>query len=439
MSFYTDSVDNHAVHTNLENVQDEIAFVAALTGKPTEDTEALARITLVIKNFRSALETCEKNFIVLSWLNEASSALVNIKNALISYKSNREAKHLKSSCFVQLDALLQCTVKLNCVRSKQNLTGFTSAISEYTQVMDIHNAQLQAKVVELGSEIEQLKNQIVDQSKTSVQAVQNFQTALDTEKRRLDGFSTSYQTQMATDQKSFAELIEKLKATFADGQDERKKAFDSEISVIKNQQQKFEKDASTQRAEISQCSDEVIRAFTEKFEEYEQQVNNIVGIINTNMFSHRYKAVADNSHKRAIIWHVLTVILILAVGGFAVYSFILTLNENTNWVRLIAKIFATSTLVTGAAYAARQASKQEKVERYARRIEMELVAIDPFIASLDAERKATIKEDIARRIFGNSDAMEISSKDESFAALDKLNSIEEILQSLSGVISRLAK
>lgn len=439
MSFYTDTIDQHAVHTNLQNALAEIDAVVKMTGKPIADAEASARISQVVKNFSVALETCDKNLIMIGWLNDASSALSNIRSYLANYKSNRDANQLKTNCFGQLDALLQCTVKLNCVRSKQSLTGFTNAVSEYTQVMDTHNEQLQARVKELETEIEALRNQVTDHGKASTQAAQSFQTALDTEKKRLDGFATSYQNQMATDQKSFADFIEKLRATFTDGQDERKKAFDSEITAMKSQQQTIEQEAASQRSDITKNSDEVIQAYTKKFEEYEQQVVNIVGIVNTNMFSHRYKAVADDAHKRARIWHIITVFLILVVGGFAVYSFILTLNESTSWVRLIAKIFATSTLVTGAAYAARQASKQEKVERYARRIEMELVAIDPFIDSMDEERKSAIKEEIARRIFGNSDAMEISSKDESFAALDKLNSIEEILQSLSGVINKIAK
>ena len=106
---------------------------------------------------------------------------------------------------------------------------------------------------------------------------------------------------------------------------------------------------------------------------------------------------------------------------------------------MVAKIFATTTFVTSAAYAARQASKQEKVERYSRKIEMELVAIDPFIDSLDDEKKSLIKEEIARKIFGNADAMEISSKDEAYTAMDKLTSIEEVLNSLVTVIGKLPK
>lgn len=439
MSFYTDSIDQHAVHTNLQNALAEIDAVVKMANKPVVDSEAIARIAFVVKNFETALSSCDKNLIIVAWLNDASTALQNIKSYLTNYKSNKDSNQLKSNSFNQLDTLLQCTVKLNCVRSKQGLTGYTNAVSAYTQAMDAHNEQLQAKVKELEGEIETLRNQVADQEKTATQTVQTFQSALDTEKRRLDGFSTSYQNQMATDQKSFADFVEKLRTLFSEGQDERKKGFDSEISTIKNQQQTIDQEASAQRAEITKRSEELIRTYTDRFTEYQQQVQNIVGIVNTNMFSHRYKAVADDAHKRARIWHIITVILILVVGGFAVYSFILTANESTNWVRLIAKIFATSTLVTGAAYAARQASKQEKVERYTRKIEMELVAIDPFIDSLDEERKAAIKEEIARRIFGNSDGMEINSKDESFAALDKLNSIEEILQSLSVVINKSAK
>ncbi len=59
---------------------------------------------------------------------------------------------------------------------------------------------------------------------------------------------------------------------------------------------------------------------------------------------------------------------------------------------------------------------------------MELVAIDPFISSLDEKKRSLIKEEIAKKFFGNADAMEINSKDEYYPAMDKLTSIEDLLQ-----------
>ena len=44
-------------------------------------------------------------------------------------------------------------------------------------------------------------------------------------------------------------------------------------------------------------------------------------------------------------------------------------------------------------------------------IEMQLVSIDPFIESLDEERRAKIKEELAFKIFGKDDIMELSTKD----------------------------
>ena len=157
------------------------------------------------------------------------------------------------------------------------------------------------------------------------------------------------------------------------------------------------------------------------------------------MFSHKYKEVADDAKNRAKVWHRIAMVLMIAVSAFAIYTFVFTVNMDTGWIKLVAKIFATTTLVTGAAYAARQASKQEKVERYARKIEMELVAIDPFIQSLDKETQSMIKEEIARKIFGNADAMEISSKEEPYRAMDKLTSIEDMLQTVVGVLGKIPK
>ena len=97
-------------------------------------------------------------------------------------------------------------------------------------------------------------------------------------------------------------------------------------------------------------------------------------------------------------------------------------------------------MVSGAAYAARQASKQEKVERYARKIEMELVAIDPFISSLAEDKQSSIKEEISRKIFGNADAMEISNKDEPYTAMDKMVQKDDLLiQLLTQLLNKFPK
>lgn len=425
MSVYTDKIESHAVHANLELVQNHLVELKEMHDKPLEDSEAIARISFVIKNFEIALQTCEKNLISTKWLDEVNTALNNIKNYLINYKNTKDKSYLITHVFGQLDIILQNTVKLNTIKSKQTLRGVQDGLNEYAKIMDLHNKELAENVGMLKKEIAQLRIKIEEHEKTIQKKAADFEKSLTTERQRLDGFATSYQNQMVADQKEFSTMTNSLKETFSVSQEERKKEFEFEIKNLEEQQDKFE----------NNCQN-FIDNYDAKFKEYQKQVEDIVGLLNSNVFSYKYKEVADTSGKRAKVWHIITMILIVLVGAFAVVQFGFNVNEDTSWVKLVAKIFTTSTLVTGAAYAARQASKQEKIERYARKIEMELVAIDPFIQSIEEEKRSAIKEDLARKLFGDAKALEISSKEESYAALDKLASIEELLKNTLSNMSK---
>lgn len=420
MSVHTDKIDNHAVHTNLENVLNEIDSIKQKSVTP-EATEVLARLTFVAKNLSTAIENCNKELIAVSWLDDASKALINIKSYLANFNSNKDINALRNNSNSQIDVLLHSSVKLNCVKSSQSIRGITNAQNEYIEFVNAQNQILTNRMKEFESEVKAFEEEIQENEETSQKKLQELNSAIETERTRLDGFATTYQQQMQTDKNDFSEMSETLKKTFQEAQEEREKNF---VDNIKG----FEERAT-----------EVITDYKKRFNEYEQQVVNIVGVVNTNMFSHKYKEVADDAKNRAKVWHRIAMVLMIAVSAFAIYTFVFTVNMDTGWIKLVAKIFATTTLVTGAAYAARQASKQEKVERYARKIEMELVAIDPFIQSLDKETQSMIKEEIARKIFGNADAMEISSKEEPYRAMDKLTSIEDMLQTVVGVLGKIPK
>lgn len=430
MSTYTDKIDNHSVHTSLTEIQNEIALVENMKDKPPLAIETLARIAFIVENLKRSLENNNRDLIAITWLDDAARALGNIKSYLNNYKSNKDANNLTNNSNSQLEIILQTTAKINCVRSIQSLRGVVAAENEYKRIMDSNNEQLHSKVQDIESEVGALKNKIADNERISQQYISEMQQTINLEKQRLDSLSIGYQNQMAEDKKSFAIMNDQLKDNFVKAQDERKKAFDNELKIMLENQTAQKESAVKQSGEIRENAEGLIWEYKQRFSDYEEQVKNIVGIVNTNMFSHKYKEVADNAHKRARFWHAVAVILMVGVSVFAAYAFVITVNADTSWIKLVAKIFATTTLVTGAAYAARQASKQEKVERYARKIEMELVAIDPFISTLNDEKQAIIKEEIARKLFGNSDAMEITNKDEAYTAMDKLTSIEDLLLTL---------
>lgn len=430
MSTYTDQIDNHDIYTSIESVDIEIETIEKMENKAPLAVETLARIAFVVKNLDISLNNCNKDLISITWLNEATKALKNIVSYLSNFKNNNDGNSLMSNCNPQLDIILQSTVKMNCVRSNQNLRGITAAENEYKKIMDANNLQLHNKVTDIESKLDSLKTKIDENEDETQNNLSELQQVIDAEKKRLDTFGINYQNQMIEDKKSYISLNEQLKNEFNRSEDEREEQFEAELKKFVEERYNQQKLWDNQNAEIKQNSDNLIQEYQQKFSDYEKQVKNIVGIVNTNMFSHRYKQVADNARLRSVIWHIITVLLMIVVSIFAIYAFVITVNTDTSWIKLVAKIFATTTLVTGAAYSARQASKQEKVERYTRKVEMELVAIDPFISTLEVEKQSQIKEDLSKKLFGNIETMEFKSKDEPYIPMDKLTSIENLLTTL---------
>ena len=430
MSIHSDKIVNHSVHTNLTNLENTLFIIENTEGKSPEAVETIARISQIRENFAISLRHCNENLVSISWLEEASKSLANIVNTLNNYKSNKDVNYLLNNTSASLDTLLTCSTKLNCVKSAQNLRGITAAVNQYVRVMDFHHEEYHKKIETLENKISKLENIIKDNGATSEKSLKELQNSITNEKQRLDKFAASYQEQMASDRKDFIEQSNSFGETFKSTQEKQQETFALNMDKCIEQNDDLVKSYKVKMNDISKNYNELVDKYSTRFDEYEEQVKNIVGIVNTNVFSHKYKEVADDAHKRAKFWHGIAVVLMIVVGIFAGYAFIYTMNADTSWVKLVAKIFATTTLVTGAAYAARQASKQEKVERYARKIEMELVAIDPFIESLDENKRSQIKEELSRKIFGNADSMEISNKDEPYTAMDKLTTIESLLMKL---------
>lgn len=433
MSAYTDQINSHQFHDKLSYVKTEIEAISSLEDIPVSDKEVIARISYVIRNTEESEESCDKNLISTPWLDDASNAFNNIAGYLSSFRTSRDSNYL-TNALGQLDILLNVATRLNCVKSAPAIKRLTNSMSAYTSVMDTHNEQLSQKVETLTSKMVSLENSAQEQIQIAKNSTIDFQNQINTERQRLDALAIAYQQQMAADQQSFLSMLESQREAFSSRQEEKAQTFSSAVEQANVRMKEIEQAALAQAEASNDSSNSLIEATRLKFAEYEKQIEDIIGTANTNMFSYKYKAVADDAHERAKKWHWIAVILMLVVSGFAAYAFVITTNQDTSWVKLVAKIFATTSLITGAAYAARQASKQEKVERYARKIEMELVAIDPFIKSLKEEEQRSIKAEIARRIFGSSDTMELTNKNDAyigkFATAKQLTQIVELIKDM---------
>lgn len=417
---HSEKIKSYNLDGDIAQLDNVIKKIVEIEDKNSEEVESIARLSEIYTGFKVAYNNCPSNLISTMWVEKAQNGFQSINQNLLEFYQGKGSSYLIDANETTLNELLELTVKLNCVRNRQSLRGVQEGFEEYLKITGKIVNQLIEKsnvIVDKYDEVETLVETAKDTFNTRIQEVLD---RTDREQQRLDQFAESHERQRAEASENFSNLTNEFREKFLD--------------VQSNNEKKFEEAEKSFREK----GEGAITEYKSIFKNYEDEVKNIVGTVNTNMFSHKYKEVANDARKRSIIWNVITMILLVAVVVFAVYAFVITTNSETTWIKLIAKIFATSTIVTGAAYAARQASKQEEREKYARQVEMELVSIDPFIESLNVEQKEKIKEELAFKIFGNEEMLGFSStkKDENeFSTLN--NNVHSILSLLKGAISKI--
>lgn len=400
---HSDIIKEHTINDTLYNIQEKIEAALNEAEEDIEALQALNRIEAIINNFKISYRNCLEIFIDVVWLDECNTAIQRITALLDSYCNNRAISYIITDVNQYLRVVLNTIVKLNCVRNRQSLKGTTEAFDVYVNSLFKVKESFDEKADEFDNKLDELNNEITKSNEQLEVDIDALKKEIDKEQLRLDGFADKYQEQKQDDQEKFLEFMSNAKTKF----DEDKDAFDIRKEALID--------------EYKLAMDECVN-----------HARTIVGVVDMNMFSYKYKEVANDAKKRAGLWHSITLFLLCGLIIFALCTFMIPTSQESGMVELMTKIFTTSAIATAAAYTARQASKQERVERYARQIEMELVSLEPYLLSLDDSTKEKIKEELAYKYFGKEDVMELKKNDNDDAKLlEKFT--DNILQRLGKV------
>lgn len=112
----------------------------------------------------------------------------------------------------------------------------------------------------------------------------------------------------------------------------------------------------------------------------------------------------------------------LALVGLSIWWFVFTTYSNNDYFALIAKICATVGVGAISRYCAIQASKNKSVETKLRKIQLQMVTFDAFVASLDKAEQAKLKIELTNKLIEQKDWL-THDKDE----VDVIKDFEKIL------------
>lgn len=131
----------------------------------------------------------------------------------------------------------------------------------------------------------------------------------------------------------------------------------------------------------------------------------------------------------ARIWHGLAFISLIGLIIVAIFVILPSLGGTFAWSTFAGRVFIGLTLALAASYAGAQASRHSRREEYYRNLQLQLAALDPYLALMEPTERNEIKKGLSDRLFGTL-AIGSRTDDESGGSYEEL--LKWMIKNLKG-------
>lgn len=421
MQTHKDKIVNHQVHAKIEQLLDTLQNDVANVERSKEVVDELNREILILRIAQEVFSSINDQLLSVEKLNTVSSAIDNLSTEFNRYKSYNQEPYF-SNMITYSDQIMSNVAgyRINDDMQYRILTKYADNI---TYILGVLKTSIHCNNADLIKQEEKIKE--LDTK------IGNIKSDIDRNKKAADDSNEARLSQLET-------RISEFKARMEAEADRLKKRNDEEIQkstdIAKEKMLKMAEDYKHASNEVMETTVKLQEETDAILKDYVEKVKAIVGQVNTTMFSYKYKEVADNAAKRNFHWNLAGFICVLVSLGICYWTFVY-MSGNTKDEHFMFGAIARSVMVmialTATAHCFNQADKQGKIERYARKIEMELIAFDTFVENLPDEEKQELKQSVVKRIFIDRDNI----IDES--AVSKGNTVVDLLQKILERISSI--
>jgi len=315
-------------------------------------------------------------------LAQALATLQNVVNNPAAY-----AASLGPSLAANVDTiaqyLLACPVP---AVSSGHLRGITAAAGEYRQLVEEAMGNVQAKLVESQATVAATEQARSESETSATAAMAELTAAIAQSKAEV----TSQASRLDT-------AIREQGATFnAQVVSWQKQVDDALKAAESNTEQAIETAQNAgveQRATYQAAADEHLKTLAK----LEKQARDMVDVTARNTISMEYAKYARRQGWFATIWSILAVAG--AIAGFVYVTSLLRNFDGVSAAEAIFKSTASAAILGAAGYMARLAAGFNREARDAKRTQLDLNALEPFLVNLTHDHAEDLRIKFANRIF----------------------------------------
>jgi 23S rRNA pseudoU1915 N3-methylase RlmH len=390
MSQWSDAYSGHAVHAAMESLRTSFDNCRDAATEDAGALEAYDRLRRILELAEQTLEGVDGEIVPQGHLNALNQHIPPLVQELSNFASNKDVGHLNNAN-ANAENFIASLVAVRSLLPNDGNTAH-SEVSEYRGLVSEHLEIVKEKVEESTSALETLRaaattagTELAEQKKRVDDAITQFN----------DSFAASEQARQTTATESeaakearFAEIVKEFGEAIAAAHQAQNKSINSHMRDVVGKTTKFIEDLEAEKA----------------------KAENLVGVIGTTGTTGAYKLVANEAKFMARICQVATIALLVIAAGLSVYTFWEIAEADFKFVKFLGRVLMIATAGVPAAYLAKLAEKFDHRERFNRRMELELAAIEPYLAELDVAERNAVKIRLAEKMFGNAESQTSDGK-----------------------------
>jgi len=374
MPFALEQITNHVIRDRILALKNELGQVQQMESLPNEASSSLGRVATAVQWFEARLEQAQPMLLSVSGLDDLSNRFATIAQSLLSYRSDRSQTHLdNSTSIIEQHVLPRNPAELVLFDPRQSV-DLTAPVKELDSFARTAIEDLRKKASLAESQSEKARASQVE----TANRLDKMRGEIDT---AVSNFNTQYQNFQVGLRAEFDKTLEKIKSDSAIQEKNSEAAFASEINSMRE----------ASKTEISSIV------------ELKRDAERMVEVASTRVLTGNFKNIADNEGLSAALTRAGAVFfMVLGLGsvGYTVYF-----NPSSGDTR--PDVWADALRVAlglacgfPATYLAYESARHRRNEMRARKNEVELAALGPFLVKLPELKQAELREQLVNKYFG---------------------------------------
>lgn len=395
MSVWEDKLGQQGFWKELENLEADLGSTKDQAETQVESLENYSRVKSVSDFVRKRLDRLDPHLLNFDRTQELLIALAAVRSSMKSYKSSGDLGQVRKAAS-QCDALLNVANSLLPSIQAEEMTDIRERLTEFRRSAG-QNLREHSKA---SQEIQDQANSVKTQLSALEQEIQSQKGRLDT---AISDFQRQFSSSEADRSKTFEQNSITRATKFEYTQVEFRKEFDDTLEEAKTKFAEKQSEVEEEHDRFLAATKSKTHAIIDELEERKAYAHKLVGIITNAGDASGFQKNADRESRRALYMQYLAIISMVGIVVFAVFAYEHSVSESARWITLSGRIFAAGACGILAAYGAKQVERHRQNERYNRRLELILLSLDTYLASLPEEKAIELKASLANLIFDPTD------------------------------------